>query len=134
MIPHLPITRNVTYTKKNIFFGYSPIPSAAFRRHRPLNHVEPFFRNNRGKHWVDNINNRLHDPIELETTWKTKRWPNCQLTFFLLFAEVNSIQAPAHLTSKEAVSTLDLHKKLTMGMLWNNILANGLVAAFPPRP
>ncbi len=33
--------------------------------------AEPFSRHNKGKHWVDDVNNRRHDPIGLENTWKT---------------------------------------------------------------
>ena len=48
---------------------------------KSFRYVEPFRRHNKWKHWVDNVNNHRHNPIALDNTWKTKRWPNCQCTF-----------------------------------------------------
>jgi hypothetical protein len=61
---------------------------------------------NKGKHWVDDVNNRCHDPIGLETTWKTKWWPNRQITFLMLIAEVNAGQAHACARDKKPDPTL----------------------------
>jgi hypothetical protein len=60
---------------------------------KSFRYAEPFSRHNKGKHWVDNVNNRRHDPIGLENTWKTKWWPNRQFTFLLSVAEVNAGQS-----------------------------------------
>ncbi len=62
---------------------------------RSFRYAEPFSRHNKGKHWVDDVNNRRHDPVGLETTWKTKWWPYRQFTFLLSIAEVNAGQARA---------------------------------------
>ena len=70
-------------------------------------YVEPFSRHNKGKHWVDDVNNRHHDPIGLEYTWKTKWWPNRQFTFLLSVAEVNAGQAQARAKDKKPAPTLD---------------------------
>jgi hypothetical protein len=35
-------------------------------------YCEPMSRHNHTKHWVDDINNSGHDPIDLEEVWATK--------------------------------------------------------------
>ena len=62
---------------------------------RTFKYAEPLSRHNRAKHWVDDVNNRRHDPIGLEQVWATKWWPNRQFTFLLSVAEVNAVQARA---------------------------------------
>ncbi|KAL3802284.1 hypothetical protein ACHAWO_002132 [Cyclotella atomus] len=42
---------------------------------KSFHYAKPFSRQNRPKHWVDDHNNRRHDPISLDDTWKTKHWP-----------------------------------------------------------
>jgi hypothetical protein len=56
---------------------------------RTFKYAEPFSRHNSAKHWVDDVNNRCHDP-SLEDVWATKWWPNRQFTFLLSVAEVNA--------------------------------------------
>ncbi|KAL7486093.1 hypothetical protein ACHAW6_011693 [Cyclotella cf. meneghiniana] len=46
-------------------------------------YIEPTSRHNRAKHWVDDVNNRRHAPIDLAEAWRTKWWPNRQFTFFI---------------------------------------------------
>ncbi len=41
-----------------------------------FNYAKPFSRHNKRKHWIKDVNNHCHDLIGLETTWKTKWWPN----------------------------------------------------------
>jgi hypothetical protein len=50
-------------------------------RWRSFNYTEPFSRYSKAKHWVDDHNNRRHDPIGLEEVWGTKWWPMRQFTF-----------------------------------------------------
>ena len=45
-------------------------------------YTEPISRHNVAKHFVDDVNNRRHDPIGLDQGWPTKRWDHRQLTFF----------------------------------------------------
>ena len=52
-------------------------------------YAEPFCRHNKGKNWVDEVNNHRHDPFG----WKTKWWLNRQFTFLLSVVEVNAGQA-----------------------------------------
>ncbi len=45
---------------------------------------------NQAKHWVDDTNNGQHNLIVLSDIWRTKWWPNRQLTFLLEVAEANA--------------------------------------------
>ena len=100
---------------------------------KSFRYAEPFSRHNKGKHWVDNVNNRRHDPIGLEYTWKTKWWPNRQFTFLLSVAEVNAGQSWARARDEKPDPTLIFRRKLAIQMMTNNIQANGVVLASPPR-
>jgi hypothetical protein len=42
---------------------------------KTFKYSEPFSCYSRAKHWVDDVNNRRHDPIGLEEVWHTKWWP-----------------------------------------------------------
>ncbi len=44
---------------------------------------EPNSHHNHAKHWVGDVNNHRHSPIDLADAWQTKWWPNRQLTFFI---------------------------------------------------
>ncbi len=44
------------------------------RSWKSFKYTEPFSRYSRAKHWVDDVNNRCHDPIGLEEVWGTKWW------------------------------------------------------------
>ncbi len=79
------------------------------------------------------MNNRCHDPIGLENTWKTKWWPNCQFTFLMSIAEVNAGQARARARDEKPYPTLTFRRKLAMQMMTNKIQDNGVVAAPPPH-
>ena len=70
---------------------------------KSFKYAEPFSRHNRAKHWVDDVNNRRHDPIGLEQVWKTKWWPNRQFTFLCFIAEVNAGQARARAKKETAM-------------------------------
>ena len=59
---------------------------------KSFKYAEPMSRHNKAKHWVDDVNNRRHDPIGLEDVWATKWWPNRQFTFLCSIAEVNVIE------------------------------------------
>ena len=100
---------------------------------KSFRYAEPFSRHNKGKHWVDDVNNRRHDPIGLENTWKTKWWPNRQFTFLLSVAEVNAGQSRARARDKNPDPTLIFRRKLAIQMMTNNIQANGVILASPPR-
>ena len=101
---------------------------------KTFRYAEPFSRNNKGKHWVDDVNNRHHNPIGLEYTWKTKCWPNRQFTFLLSVAEVNAGQAQARARDEKLDPTLLFQWNLAMQMMTNTIQSNRVVAASPPRP
>ena len=98
---------------------------------KTFKYSEPFSRHNRGKHWVDDVNNRRHNPIGLESTWATKWWPNQQFTFILLVAEANAVQAQARATNQTAMPMLEYRKKLAMRMMQNKLGDNGVAAPSP---
>ena len=58
-----------------------------------FNYTEYLSRHNRSKHWVDDVNNRRHDPIGLEQVWHTKWWPTRQFTFICSVAEANAVMS-----------------------------------------
>ena len=100
---------------------------------KSFRYAEPFSRHNKGKHWVDDVNNRRHDPIALDSTWKTKWWPNRQFTFLMSIAEVNAGQVRARAKDENPDPTLTFRRKLAIQMMANKIQGNGVVAASPPR-
>ena len=94
---------------------------------KSFRYAEPFSRHNKGKHWVDDVNNHCHDLIGLETTWKTKLWPNPQFTFLLSITEVNTGQARARARDEILDPTLIFRRKSAMQMRTNKIQDNGLL-------
>jgi hypothetical protein len=62
---------------------------------KTFKYSEPFSRYSRAKHWVDDVNNRRHDPIGLEEVWQTKWWAMRQFTFICSVAEVNAVHSLA---------------------------------------
>jgi hypothetical protein len=73
---------------------------------KTFQYSEPFSRFSRGKHWVDDVNNRRHDPIGLEEVWQTKWWPMQQFTFICSIAEVNAVQSWARGTHEATMPQL----------------------------
>ena len=61
-----------------------------------LHYAESHLRHNKAKHFVDDHNNRLHDPIDIEGIWRIKWWPNQQFSFFLSLSEVKASASHAH--------------------------------------
>jgi hypothetical protein len=88
---------------------------------KTFKYLEPFSRYSQGKHWVDDVNNRHHDPIGLEEVWQTKWWPMQQFTFICSIAEVNAVQSWARGTREATMPQLQLHRKLAKQMLTNMI-------------
>ena len=84
-------------------------------------YIEPTSRHNRAKHWVDDVNNRRHAPIDLAEAWRTKWWPNRQFTFFLSVAEVNAVNSRARARGVEGDAGLDFRRNLAVQMLENNL-------------
>lgn len=62
---------------------------------KSFKYAEPMSRHNRSKHWVDDVNNRRHDPVGLEEVWRTKWWAFWQFTFLCSVAEVNAVNSRA---------------------------------------
>ena len=98
---------------------------------KTFKYAEPFSRHNRAKHWVDDVNNRRHDPIGLEEIWATKWWPNRQFTFLLSVAEANAVQARARGKKEGAEASLNFRKQLAKCMIFNKLGDNGVA---PPSP
>ena len=88
---------------------------------KTFKYVEPMSRHNRSKHWVDDVNNKRHDPIGLEDVWATKWWPTRQFTFLFSVAEVNAVNLQAQGKKETADPQLTFCHNLAMDMLENEI-------------
>ena len=87
-----------------------------------FNYVEYLSRHNRIKHWVDDVNNRRHDPIGLEQVWHTKCWETRQFTFICSVAEANSVYSRAHARQGKPTPQLAFRRQLALKMLTNSIV------------
>ena len=88
-------------------------------------YTELFEEYNKATHWVDDNNNRRHDPISISDAWQTKWWPHCQMAFLLGISEVNAVNAKARATKKPAEPQLIFRKKLALKMMTNQLLNDG---------
>ncbi|KAL7462772.1 hypothetical protein ACHAXS_004154 [Conticribra weissflogii] len=95
---------------------------------------EPISRHNRAKHWVDDTNNRRHDPIALSAVWRTKWWPNRQFTFLLEVAKANAANSRARARKENAEPQLVFRRALAQKMLTNNLDKNGTTVPQIGRP
>ena len=98
-----------------------------------FNYPEFLSRHNHSKHWVDDINNRCHDPIGLEQVWHTKWWPTRQFTFICSVAEANAVNCRAWASNAHTTPQLEFCRKLAMQMLENRIGVDGIVVHSPIR-
>ena len=96
-------------------------------------YAEPNSRHNRSKHWVDDVNNQRHAPIDLAEAWQTKWWPNPQFTFCLSVSEINAINSRAHSKGVPAEPMLDFCRNLAGQMLENNLNELYMVPWSPVR-
>ena len=88
---------------------------------------------NNSKHWVDDVNNRRHDPIGLEQVWHTKWWPTRQFTFICSVAESNAVHCKARATKAPATPQLEFRRNLAKLMLLNKIRNDRTRVASPMR-
>jgi hypothetical protein len=84
-------------------------------------YIEPNSRHNKSKHWVDDVNNRRHAPIDFSTAWKTKWWPMRQFAFFLSVAEVNAVNSCGRARGLPADPTLDFRRELALQLMENHV-------------
>lgn len=101
---------------------------------KSFKYVEPMSRHNRAKHWVDDFNQRRHQPIGLEDAWKTTWWPHRQFTFLLEVAEVNAVNSRSRARKKPAEPQLVFRRQLAKAMLQNKIDSHGNLQCSPIRP
>ena len=101
---------------------------------KTFSYVEPLSRHNTAKHFVDDVNNRRHDPIGLDSSWATKSWEQRQFTFFLSIAEVNALNSQARGRKCPAAPTLTFRKKLAQQMINNRLSDDGMQVQSPIRP
>jgi hypothetical protein len=94
---------------------------------KTFKYTEPFSRYCKVKHWVDDVNNRRHDPIGLEEVWGTKWWAMRQFTFLCSVAEVNAAHSRARAKSEITMPQLEFRRKLAQQMMENTLNA-------PPTP
>ncbi|KAL3784439.1 hypothetical protein ACHAWO_012771 [Cyclotella atomus] len=100
-----------------------------------VNFLYPEFlsRHNHSKHWVDDVNNRRHDPIGLEQVWHTKWWPTRQFTFICSVAESNAANCRARATKEATTPQLQFRQKLAQQMPMNRINDDGVRGESPLR-
>jgi hypothetical protein len=90
-------------------------------RWKSFKYTEPFSRYSKAKHWVDDHNNRRHDPIGLEEVWGTKWWPMRQFTFMCSVAEVNACHSQARGKREQTMPQLEFRRKLAQELLHNTL-------------
>ena len=98
-----------------------------------FNYAEYLSRHNRSKHWVDDINNRRHDPIGLEQVWHTKWWPTRQFTFICSVAESNAVMSRARARKDTPTPQLEFRRTLALKMMTNNITNEGMTVSAPMK-
>ena len=82
---------------------------------------------------MDDVNNRRHDPIGLEQVWHTKWWPTRLFTFICSVAEVNAVYSRARGRKAIPEPQLEFCRKLSLGMLENNLDDEGVSINYPIR-
>ena len=98
---------------------------------KSFNYAEYLSRHNRCKHWVDDVNNRRHDPIGLEQVWHTKWWPTRQFTFICSVVESNAVQCRARARKEPATPQLQFRRALALQMMTNKIEDSGNALSSP---
>jgi hypothetical protein len=88
---------------------------------------------NNFKHWVDDVNNQRHAPIDLEDIWATKWWPHRQFTFIYSVAEVNSNNSIARANNTPAMHQVVFRNLLSEQMMFNKLTDSGGVRTSPIR-
>ncbi|KAL7524687.1 hypothetical protein ACHAXR_004709, partial [Thalassiosira sp. AJA248-18] len=96
-------------------------------------YTEPISRHRKAAHWVDDVNNRRHDPIGLEDVWGTKWWPDRQFTFLCSVAEANACNSRARGRKLPAEPQLTFRRQLAKGMLENQLDGDGNCPNSPVR-
>ena len=99
-----------------------------------FNYAEFLSNHNRSKHWVDDVNNRRHDPIGLEEVWHTKWWPTRQFTFICSVAESNAVHCKARALKAPTTPQLEFRRNLAKQMLMNKLGDDGTRVGSPVRP
>jgi len=98
-----------------------------------FNYAEYLSRHNRSKHWVDDVNNRRHDPIGLEQVWHTKWWPTRQFTFICSVAEANAVMSRARARKDTPTPQLEFRRSLALKMMTNKLRNDGTTVSTPTR-
>ena len=96
-----------------------------------FNYAKYLSRHNHSENWVDDVNNRKHDPIGLEKVWHTQWWPTRQFNFIWSVAEANSVYSRARGSKAIPEPQLEFCRKLTLGMLENNLDNEGVSINYP---
>ena len=78
-------------------------------------------RHNHSNNWVDDVNNRKHDPIGIEQVCHTKWWPTQQFTFICFVDEANAVYSRARGRKAIPDPQLEFSRKLDLGMLKKNL-------------
>ena len=100
---------------------------------KSFKYTEPLSRHNTCKHWIDDVNNRRHDPIGLDDVWHTQWWPNRQFTFVCSVSEVNAVNSRARARNAPPEPQLEFRRQLAKHMLLNKIDDDGNCPKSPVR-
>ena len=86
---------------------------------------------NHSNHWVNDVNNRRHDPIGIEQVWHTELWPTRQFTFICSVTEASAVYPRARGRKAIPEPQLEFCRKLALGMLENNLDDEGVSINYP---
>ena len=86
---------------------------------------KPVMQHFRGRHAVDDHNNRRHSPILIEETWGTKWWPHRNVGFLLGMTEVNVNLGKGYWGEEKPLPQLEMRKRLAFEMMTNCLNEDG---------
>ena len=99
-------------------------------RSKEFKYTEVFSLHYRYRHQIDDHNNRRHNPIGIEETWATKRWPIRVFSFIIAVTEVNAYRMKEYLRENYNAPQLHFRRALACLCLENNLdAADGPQAA-----
>lgn len=74
------------------------------------------------RHYVDDHNSKRMDPISLEETWNTTRWPCCVYSFLLAITEVNVFLCDKNHNGAYHSSYIAFRKQFAKELIFNEYL------------
>lgn len=93
------------------------------KQRKTFKYTEIIYNHYHYRHYVDDHNNKRHNPISLEVTWATQWWPNRVMGFFLAVTEVNVKLASEYFCGFEVVPMLIFRRAMASALIFNTVLA-----------